>query len=228
MYFSFYLSCTFLFALMQKEKIPKEKNQGCLSGAAPADFRPEGQKTRCAQTNCPSLRSEADLRLTPRRGGRGLRGDYTGVGALGFTGSARRQGRGLRGAYTCAGAVGFTGSARRGGRGLRGDYACAGAVWFTGSARRVGRGLRGGYTCVGALGFTGSSRRGGRGLRGGYTCAGALGFTGATRPAWQCVSPGEVPHPRHRSRFLWPCGSWRGRRSICRLPPRRRSQSAVR
>lgn len=182
MYFSFCLSCTFLFVLIQKEKIPKEKDQGCLSGATPADFRPEGQKTRCAQTNCPSLRSEADLRLTPRRGGRGLRGDYTGVGALGFTGSARRQGRGLRGACTC----------------------------------------------VGALGFTGSARRGGRGLRGGYACAGAVGFTGATRPAWQCVSPGEVPHPRRRSRFLWPCGSWRGRRSICRLPPRRRSQSAVR
>ena len=152
MYFSFCLSCTFLFALMQKEKIPKEKDQGCLSGATPADFRPEGQKTRCAQTNCPSLRSEADLRLTPRRGGRGLRGDYTGVGALGFTGSARRQGRGLRGDYACAGAVGFTGSARRVGRGLRGDYACAGAVWFTGSARRVGRGLRGGYTCAGRWG----------------------------------------------------------------------------
>ena len=126
MYFSFCLSCTFLFALMQKEKIPKEKDQGCLSGATPADFRPEGQKTRCAQTNCPSLRSEADLRLTPRRGGRGLRGDYTGVGALGFTGSARRQGRGLRGDYACAGAVGFTGSARRVGRGLRGGYTCAG------------------------------------------------------------------------------------------------------
>lgn len=125
-------------------------------------------------------------------------------------------------------ALGFTDSAQRGDRGLRGGYTCAGTVGFTGLARRGGRGLRGGYACAGALGFTGSARRGGRGLRGGYACAGAVGFTGATRPAWQCVSPGEVPHPRRRNRFLWPCGSWRGRHSICRLPPRRRSQSVVR
>ena len=145
--------------------------------------RPGAARWGCfARTKCPSLRSEADLHLTPRRGGQGLRG----------------------------------------------VYACAGAVGFTGSARRLGRGLRGGYTCAGALGFTGSARPGGRGLRGGYACAGAVGFTGATRPAWQCVSPGEVPHPRRRNRFLLPCGSWRGRRSICRLPPRRRSQSVVR
>ena len=57
--------CTFLFALPQKEKIPKEKSQALkLRGYSEHVFA-KRQETRCAQTTCRSSRKNALSALRP-------------------------------------------------------------------------------------------------------------------------------------------------------------------